>query len=357
MGNHLQSLGKEFKTNARLRSKNPLSAPADRALRTVFSHSAFKGCDHALKQHTIIFVPHARAKFRKWRVTSIQVGLVVGTLLALTVGGLIATYSYFTTAVDREELVRIESQNQDLRQVNESFETSIRELQDQLSDYQERIHKLAIVAGLAELSPGSEAGIGGMAPNDALLEERWADNDGLGRPAASDRETELRRQLSSLRTDLQELGGGMGQLGEHLGERQLLISSIPAISPVKGLMSSRFGIRRDPFTGRKASHGGLDIVAPPGKPVVATGDGIVTIAGRNKGLGKAVQLNHGYGITTRYGHLSRIVVETGQKVKRGEVIGHVGNTGRSTGYHLHYEVRLDGRPTNPLAYIHNSISE
>ncbi len=310
-----------------------------------------------MNQHTIIFVPHARAKFRKWRVTSLQVGLVFASLLALTVGGLIATYSYFTTAVDRQELVRIETQNEDLRQVNESFETSIRELQDQLEDYEERIRKLAIVAGLAELSPGSEAGIGGMDPNDALFEERWADNDGLGRELADDRETELKQQISSLRSSIDQMGGGMERLDERLTERRLLISSIPAISPVKGLMTSRFGFRRDPFTGRRARHGGLDIVAPPGKPVVASGDGVVTMAGRNKGLGIAVQINHGYGITTRYGHMSRIVVKSGQRVKRGEVIGHVGNTGRSTGYHLHYEVRLDGRPTNPLAYIHNSISE
>jgi len=327
------------------------------AQRNIASTPLLPGCNRALNQHTIIFVPHARAKFRKWRVTSLQVGLVFGSLLALTVGGLIATYSYFTTAVDRQELVRIETQNEDLRQVNESFETSIHQLQDQLADYQERIHKLAIVAGLAELSPGSEAGIGGMEPNDALLEDRWADNDGLGRELVVDRETELKRQISFLRASIHQLGGGMERLDERLTERRLLISSIPAISPVKGLMTSRFGFRRDPFTGRRARHGGLDIVAPPGKPVVASGDGVITMAGRNKGLGIAVQINHGYGITTRYGHMSRIVVEAGQRIKRGEVIGHVGNTGRSTGYHLHYEVRLDGRPTNPLAYIHNSISE
>ena len=128
-------------------------------------------------------------------------------------------------------------------------------------------------------------------------------------------------------------------------------SSIPAITPAKGLLTSGFGHRNDPFTGKRAFHPGIDIIAPLGQEIHATGDGIVTQAGWNQGLGKAVTLSHGFDIVTRYGHMSKIVVEAGQKVQRGDVIGYIGSTGRSTGVHLHYEVRVDGKAQNPLAYM------
>ena len=209
-----------------------------------------------MKQHTIIIVPHERAKFRKLRVTTLQAWLAIATLTVLTVGGLAASVSYFTNAVDREQLRRIEGENTALREVNQSFESSIRELEHQLEDYQERIHKLAIVAGLAELSPnaggGLEAGIGGMPPQ---LDGMAVEPD------------ELTESLVSLRERLGNLGQGMSLLQTKLDERHLLISSTPAISPVKGLMTSGFGFRKDPFTGRRAFHNGLDIVAPPGREV------------------------------------------------------------------------------------------
>jgi murein DD-endopeptidase MepM/ murein hydrolase activator NlpD len=129
------------------------------------------------------------------------------------------------------------------------------------------------------------------------------------------------------------------------------ISSTPAITPVKGIFTSGFGTRSDPLTHGSGNHQGVDIAAGAGQPVHASADGIVMIAGEQGGLGKAVFLAHGYGLTTRYGHMSAINVHAGQKVRRGDVIGRVGSTGRSTGYHLHYEVRMDGEPVNPLGYI------
>jgi murein DD-endopeptidase MepM/ murein hydrolase activator NlpD len=136
-----------------------------------------------------------------------------------------------------------------------------------------------------------------------------------------------------------------------LNQRVRWISATPAIAPVKGIFTSGFGFRSDPLTHGRGVHQGIDIAAAPGQPVRASADGVVVKAGTIGGLGQAVYVVHGFGVTTRYGHMSRIEVRPGQRVKRGDVLGRVGNTGRSTGYHLHYEVRVDGDAVNPLAYI------
>ena len=129
-------------------------------------------------------------------------------------------------------------------------------------------------------------------------------------------------------------------------------ANIPSIWPVVGILRSGVGVRNNPFGGSSIEfHKGQDISAPSGTPVNATADGVVVIARWVKGYGNGIYIDHGNGISTRYGHLSRIDVVEGQTVKRGEHLGLVGSTGRSTGPHLHYEVRIDGQPTNPIPYL------
>ena len=130
--------------------------------------------------------------------------------------------------------------------------------------------------------------------------------------------------------------------------RQALASATPSIWPIAGWISSGYGTRRDPFTGQEDFHSGLDISGTYGQQVHAPADGIVTTAAYNGNYGNQIILDHGFGLTTRYGHLSRFEVMVGQQVRRGQVIGHVGSTGRSTSSHLHYEVLMNGRLTNPL---------
>jgi murein DD-endopeptidase MepM/ murein hydrolase activator NlpD len=132
-----------------------------------------------------------------------------------------------------------------------------------------------------------------------------------------------------------------------------VMASTPTIRPVKGLITSTFGFRKSPFTGLRDFHHGLDIGAKNGTPVKATADGKVTFALKQGSLGNLVIIDHGHGMLTRYGHLSKILINRGDIVKRGEIIGEVGNTGRSTGSHLHYEVHLNGVPINPQKYILN----
>ena len=121
--------------------------------------------------------------------------------------------------------------------------------------------------------------------------------------------------------------------------------------PIKGWFSHGYGWRKDPFTGKRQFHRGIDIVNHAGTPIHAPADGVVSRATRVSDYGKTIDLSHGYGYVTRYGHLSELLVRPGQRVKRGEVVGRVGSTGRSTGPHLHYEVFRDGRRGNPWKYL------
>jgi murein DD-endopeptidase MepM/ murein hydrolase activator NlpD len=133
--------------------------------------------------------------------------------------------------------------------------------------------------------------------------------------------------------------------------REALAAATPSIWPVAGWLSSAYGNRRDPFTGGADFHPGLDISADPGTPVHTTADGTVVSAGWSGNYGNLIVVDHGFGIQTRYGHLSKYQTRLGQRVRRGEIIGHVGSTGRSTSPHLHYEILTNGKLTNPLRIL------
>jgi murein DD-endopeptidase MepM/ murein hydrolase activator NlpD len=137
----------------------------------------------------------------------------------------------------------------------------------------------------------------------------------------------------------------------NVESQQALARSTPSIWPLAGWLSSSYGNRRDPFTGGADFHPGLDIAADKGTPVRATADGTVQAAAYNGNYGNAVLVEHGYGISTRFGHLSAFAVRPGQQVRRGDVVGYVGATGRATSPHLHYEILLNGRQINPLRLL------
>ena len=278
----------------------------------------------AIRYHTVILVPHARAKLRKWRISNLQLALALGGLALLTTTSALILFAFFTGGVDSAQVERLRRQNEELRQANAAFEQSVTDLQGKLGDYESRTRKLAIVAGLDSFE-GGEAGIGGEAAEAADLD------------------------LLDYRAN--RLDGRLDRVEAKLEERLRWISSVPSVAPVRGILTSGFGGRRDPVNGRRSFHPAVDIAAPPGREVRAPADGLVTRAGRIGGLGNAVYLSHGFGIGTRFGHMARLTVKPGDRVEQGDVLGYVGSTGRATGYHLHYEVHVDGEAIDPLAYI------
>jgi murein DD-endopeptidase MepM/ murein hydrolase activator NlpD len=157
-----------------------------------------------------------------------------------------------------------------------------------------------------------------------------------------------------LRELLEGIESRLRNVATDVDKRNALAAATPSIWPAHGWLTSTVGNRRDPINGGRDYHPGLDIAADHGSSVYATADGVVTHAAREGAYGNLIVVDHGYGLETRYGHLSAYKVKPGAQVKRGEVVGLVGSTGRSTGSHLHYEVRVNGRLLNPLQLLLNS---
>ena len=288
------------------------------------------------KHYTLILVRNEGSRFRKWRGSQLQVVALAALVGTLTLAAAWSTWSAFSSRVNRGELARLQEENETLRLTNQSFENRLDGLQTRLSDSEDRTRKLAIVAGLENLGASSESGIGGPLRSGAAA---GAAPDGTA------------AQIAQVEGRSEFLNQTLSQVEARLTDNLRLISSTPSIVPVRGIFTSTFGYRRDPITGQRAYHSGIDISASPGKPVKSTADGVVTKTEQYGGLGRAVFVAHGFGVTTVYAHLSRINVTPGQRLERGAIVGLVGNTGRATGYHLHYEVQVNGEPVNPLAYI------
>lgn len=284
--------------------------------------------------NTIIIVPHSKARFLKFSFSTralVAVGCVLGVALILSV----LAIAFTGNAVNRRaEVQRLKAENSQLLKTNQELERTIADVQGRLDEFEERTTRLALAAGMEAESVGF-AGDGGAGS--------WV---GSGGPY--DRLTE---PFDALIDRGRWLDTKLDQVEARLSERGHELASTPTMAPVVGLITDGFGRRKDPFTKRLANHRGLDISARRGTPVRAPADGIVVFAGRNGGLGHTVRLSHEFGFTTVYGHLDKILVQPGDEVHRGDEIGLLGNTGRSTGPHLHYEVHVDGKPVNPLYYI------
>jgi murein DD-endopeptidase MepM/ murein hydrolase activator NlpD len=185
-----------------------------------------------------------------------------------------------------------------------------------------------------------------------------SDVDPFAVPVAGDdpaveqlREALLDSRMVGLATEANRELHSLAELSEYFSVRETMLKSTPSIAPARGLLTSGFGSREDPFTGDHTMHSGLDIATREGVEVVAPASGTVIFAGEKAAYGNCVVIDHGRDITTLYGHLQRYIVKPGDKVERGQHIGNVGNTGRSTGPHVHYEVRINGVPINPRRYV------
>lgn len=217
------------------------------------------------------------------------------------------------------------------------------DLQSSLERIQIFEQKVRIVLGQSPSSPGEEfVGIGG--PNKDDLDPLLVPED-----RALVKRLDIGLERTELETDMIE--PSIQQLHSLIQDQANLLQSTPSVWPTRGWVTSRFGERISPFTGLRTPHEGLDIATRMGSPVQAPSDGIVLFAGILGGYGKSIVIDHGYDVTTRFAHLAEVGVSQGQKVKRGDLIGKVGSTGRSTGPHLHYEVRLRSIPVDPQRYL------
>lgn len=216
-----------------------------------------------------------------------------------------------------------------------------------MCELQELDRKLKVMVNLEKGDDTQEfQGIGGSEPN-------------LPRPLLAQAKTHpelirsMHRSLEELDNEIAASEQNKTDLYKFLENQNAILASTPSIWPTKGWLSSRFGYRMSPFTGKREFHRGIDISTRMGAPIVAPADGIVSRVYRDRGYGNVVCVNHGYGVMTKYAHLKKTLVKKGQFVKRGETLALVGKTGRTTGPHLHYEVHLNKVAVNPLRYILN----
>lgn len=284
--------------------------------------------------YTLIVVPHAKARFRKVQV-SVKLMKWVGSAATLLSVALVAVLFHYTRiAYEVHELRHLRSENSELKQKTIEYEQNAGKMQTKLDQLQNMVKKLGIMAGLEQSLPEGGAAVGVGGPNGLTEAEALA----TGSMATMDKE-------------LTTLAARSIQLEEFYRDQHTLLASTPSIWPVRGYLSAAFGNRADPFTGQRDFHPGLDISTPIGTRVQAPADGVVVTTAEKGAYGNTIIIDHGFGIVTRYGHLSGFNVKPGQSVHRGEVIGFVGSTGRSTGPHLHYEVWVRDQAQNPIQYI------
>ena len=267
----------------------------------------------------IAHTSRSRARVQRIRVEKRAVSIFCMILLFLAVGLFYGLYGLTQQAAH----LRTRFENQRLRAENERQRLELEKLNNRVEKVEDTSRKLAEKSGVVENAP--------VVP-------------GTGGPA-----------LPLDEMGLATLTAKMGRLEEDLRAYEAVLRErgyTPTVWPVEGTLEGGFGGRRNPFGGPGYEfHTGQDIEAPWGAPVVAGASGSVTFVGWQNGYGQLVIVDHGGGLTTRYGHLSHIDVELGQTVNRAQLLGKVGSTGRSTGPHLHYEVRINDQPVNPLQYL------
>jgi murein DD-endopeptidase MepM/ murein hydrolase activator NlpD len=299
------------------------------------------------KYYTVLIVPDNSPKTRKLRVPHwvlTRSAIAVGVLL---VAGIAASVHYFNIVgeVTENKILRDENVqlHNDLKRIREHV-AHISSTLDRVERFDQKLRAITLVS-----DPERHLAIGPVGAVDA------EDKESPSAQAMLAGETEdplaLRSKLDALSAEAARQEASLQELQAYFDDQKSLLASTPSVWPTHGWVTSDFGHRLDPFTAERIMHKGLDIATSHGATVIAPSDGTVIFAGMESGYGKVLVLDHGYGVKTRYAHLSAIEVKVGDRIKRGEKIGAVGNTGRSTGPHLHYEVRVNGMPENPRKFI------
>ncbi|MBO0859072.1 MAG: peptidoglycan DD-metalloendopeptidase family protein [Chloracidobacterium sp.] len=278
------------------------------------------------RSYTFVLAPTSSFPLRKFNVYHKALYAIIGFaiigLLTVAWGVYRLTQHGFVVAQN----ISLKRHNRELKEENQKAKSDYDQLQSRLAVIDTNLRKVAEVSGVSRTSDIS---------NDI----------GRGGPNSETKISDVENMTTLLESDLRNIK-------DVFDRNQIKLTSTPSGWPVRGYITDGFGTRRNPFDGGGYEpHAGLDIATNYGSTIEATADGRVIFAGAFGGYGNIVVIDHGYGITTRYGHMSQVNVRLGQYVTRGKIVGSVGSTGRSTGPHCHYEIRLHDRPVNPLNYI------
>lgn len=305
---------------------------------------------------TLMIVPDAHSEVRRVQVKKRKVyaaSLVV--LFAVSVVAAVGIhYSFLLNEAFTADDLRAE--NERLKSEVTSLAKRVATVDAHLADVRRFDEKLRSMTDLRD--DGRELAMGPLRQGEQELNATAHVDHPFAVPTAvEDPVTEkltrtlLDSRLDGLAREAQRQASSLGEMVDRFNRRDGLLPSTPTTWPAKGWITSTFGPREDPFTGERIMHLGIDLAAPEGAQVRAPAAGTVVFVGERSAYGNMIAIDHGRGIATHYAHLSRVLVDVGDTVTRGQHIGGVGNTGRSTGPHLHYEVRVNGVPVNPRRYV------
>ncbi len=285
--------------------------------------------EHTSQKVSIAFIPHTH---RKVVTLSTSISTLVFGFVAFTTFTILAVYSIVNYGATRREVAKLKSLQKGTVQEYSMVLEEVTKMKKQVDELMPVLKSLQKQLGIKETSLEFE-GVGGG-------------------------EEELYGNLPPEYLEMKEITGDLvvtkqiiSSLRRYIAERKKITEYTPTIWPTRGRITSTFGWRRDPFTGKRRFHGGVDIANWPGTPIYATASGVVKFAGWKGGYGIVVAIQHKYGYETVYAHLSREIVRVGQKIRKGQLIAYMGRTGRATGPHLHYEIRINGERINPLRYL------
>ncbi len=264
-------------------------------------------------------------------------------LVIFTSSGFLA-YQYFKNKSYKKTLKQISKENTTLKTQVTSFNTELDKLKDHVNKINSLGTKLRVMAGLEQQKTNTLNGVGGPSFEEVnnFVSPNSFEDDNIKK---------LHYVIDKINYELKHEEANIKELFKYYKDKNIKLSSTPSIWPSNGWVTSPFGFRKDPFTGQRRFHEGLDISNRIGTQILAPADGVVTFSGNDSGYGLSIEISHGYGISTKYAHLYKMFVKVGDEVQRGDVIAEMGNTGRSTGPHLHYEVKVKGKNIDPMNFI------
>jgi len=296
-------------------------------------------CDNMGKSFlSLIIIPHTKSHSRTLSFSKKTIKFALWGAIVAGVFILAMTADYVRIKLAGQKYSVLLSENQQQKETIKQYEGSIGVLQEKVKGFENKLNVLNLMAGFKSPDKLQDPGVGDYPRSDQVVS--------TSPPQISS------GNLQNIQQRTDDIQKNLDTLTNFFETQSSRLAVTPSIKPVVGgLISSNFNWRPDPFTGQRTFHWGIDIVAAWGNPVIAPADGFVLKIKNDKYYGNSITLSHGLGVTTLYGHLSKIAVREGQKVKRGDVIGSVGNTGKALGPHLHYEVHLNDKPVNPYYYL------
>lgn len=292
---------------------------------------------------TLMIIPNRKSGVKKISIPKVAVRNILIGLIVVVLVTLFVIYDYSSIKRDRAEITRLREQTKEQQRQLHELGSKIDEFSERMEALRQTDKKIRILAYETNSNKKLPLGVGGSDKDTKIQDLMDKDHNAIIEG--------MHKNIDKLTEEANEREKSFNELMAFLNEQKSILASTPSLWPVQGWVTSAFGPRRSPFGSGIEFHKGIDISTRYGKAIVAPADGMVVKSGYEPMDGNAVRIEHGHGMSTAYLHLSKIAVRHGERVKKGAVIGYVGDSGRSTGPHLHYSVFVNNVPVNPMKYL------